>query len=220
MNHPLNDKQNHQLLKKKLNKFVLNSKKNIIQKDNKKENFEKDFVLQKEYLPLNNKKNYLIFNNIMKFIQDIKILKKNQILYIFDNYYSSEYIYMFYLFLLKNNNLLLKKWPDGFITNFYQLCKTYKHKKAYEIMYNINLNQIKYIFIDVIPDQKSNKYKELLLLKNYLNIKIISLVDIEKVSKKDLEFIDIPLLYSNKTDRNYYPNFSNLIFFLVKIIKN
>lgn len=148
----------------------------------------------------------------VKFI--FKSLKKNEILFIILSKNKLENN-IFVNMISSSSYKILSNWSFGLISNFYQFCKSFRNKQSYSILSSIDFNSLNYIFLDEIPEKNSSIFKELLLLKKNLNIKIVSLVDINSDPNIiDINFIDFPLYFDSLSVSQTIPDKKALLFYI------
>jgi hypothetical protein len=163
-----------------------------------------------EYNRKNNIKNLKILLNS---VLDSK--KDAETLYLLNlNYGPDEMYFRHFLFLQGEKAIYL--WTHGFITNFSEVLKRYVPDRDNILqtnIFDIKWSQIDSIFLTKVPGKNSSMLKELTLLKQTLNIKVIAFVDINNedetslcksniLTKNHTTFIDVPLYYSNDPKKN------------------
>jgi hypothetical protein len=82
------------------------------------------------------------------------------------------------------------------------MCNSYKNSLWYKFLLEIDLIELKFIFLDNVPEKNTNFYKELFLLKKTLNLKIISLIDIKQKNFDKNLIVDLPLYYDSSDNIN------------------
>jgi hypothetical protein len=153
----------------------------------------------KTFIPLNS---ITLKNNLQLVIKTLKYKTKKNTIFISNQVKSNDSNIIFFKALSSNKFLVLKKWPSGFITNFYQMCNSYKNALWYKFLLEIDLLELKFIFLDNVPEKNTNFYKELFLLKKTLNLKIISLIDIKQKNFDKNLIVDLPLYYDSSDNIN------------------
>jgi hypothetical protein len=148
-----------------------------------------------------------------------KVLKKNEILFIIlSNNNKKLENKIFIESLLLKNYKVINNWSNGLITNFYQFCKNLNNKDSYSILSSTDFTCLNYIFLNELPEKNSSLFKELLLLKQNLNIKIISLVDINN-KNFDLNLVDIPLYFDSSKNVSNVLDKKSIIFYILSKLK-
>lgn len=160
---------------------------------------------------ITNQKTINIKNNIIYLFNIIKFTKKENFLFIFpqQTFHNNK---IFFRTLKEKKFNVLPKWPAGFITNFYQMCNSYKNISYFSFFFECDLSKVKFIVLDTIPSKNSTKYKEITLLKRILNINIISFINISET--KDIDpIIDIPIFFNTSNTQHYSDK--NFIYFTI-----
>lgn len=157
------------------------------------------------------KSNFLFFTALLNNTQ-----KKN-ILFAFSKNLSDQ-DNLFLNILDKNNFSVIPRWSEGLITNYHQMAKSYKNKLNYNFLTAMDLESIQFIILNFVPEKNSSFYNELLILKTYLNIKIICFVNIKTLLDKKNSIIDIPLFYA-ENQNDFYPDLNFLHFYLINFFK-
>jgi hypothetical protein len=155
------------------------------------------------------------YKNLQKILNQNFLNKTDlNLLYILDNQNPSEYFLREFIFLKQEHAIY--SWSHGLITNFSETLKSYLPDKKNEHqnnIFNLEWNDINTIFITKLPEKKSSIIKELLLVKQALNIKIIAMVDVNNIDNlslcksfkhiENLNLVDIPLYFSFKKNINF-----------------
>lgn len=173
---------------------------------------------------LNNQNKFNILNttkfitsNFFFFTSLLHNTTKKNMLFTFSKNLS-EQNNLFLKILSKNNFLVIPQWSEGLITNYHQMAKSYKNKLNYNFLTAMELESIQFIILNSVPEKNSSFYNELMILKTYLNIKIVCFVNIKTVSEVKNSIIDIPLFYSENPN-NFYPHLNFLHFYLINFLK-
>jgi len=157
-------------------------------------------------------------NNVLCFINILNGIKKNEILFILNERQEIIVNEILYDTLFYNQYRSINKWPEGLITNYYQLCKSYKYKHSYEAFYYLDLKSLKYIYIEEIPAETSTMYKELMLLKRFLNIKFIACINMYNPQKNYTNLIDLPLFFDEKSNNSNFLSKQEIYYLLINLL--